>query len=44
MKESTVSIMPKGLDKTLTRDELRDLLAFLQAQKLSPRPQSCAKK
>ena len=33
MKESETSIMPKGLDKTLTRDELRDLLAFLQAQK-----------
>jgi putative heme-binding domain-containing protein len=40
MKESTVSIMPKGLDKTLTPDELRDLLAFLQAQKPSPTPQS----
>jgi putative membrane-bound dehydrogenase-like protein len=33
MKESETSIMPKGLDKTLTRDELRDLLAFLQSQK-----------
>jgi putative membrane-bound dehydrogenase-like protein len=26
---STVSVMPQGLDKTLTRDEVRDLLAYL---------------
>jgi putative heme-binding domain-containing protein len=28
----TVSIMPEGLDVALTREELLDLLAFLQAQ------------
>jgi hypothetical protein len=30
MKESPTSIMPKGLEKTLSADELRDLLAYLQ--------------
>jgi putative heme-binding domain-containing protein len=33
MRESPVSIMPKGMDQTLSADELRDLLAFLQAQR-----------
>ncbi|MEQ2008778.1 MAG: hypothetical protein ABMA26_18515, partial [Limisphaerales bacterium] len=28
----TVSIMPEGLSAALTREEIRDLLAFLQAQ------------
>jgi hypothetical protein len=28
-----VSIMPAGLDKTLTRQELADLVAFLRACK-----------
>jgi putative heme-binding domain-containing protein len=32
MVPGTVSIMPEGLDSALTRDELLDLLAFLQAQ------------
>jgi hypothetical protein len=30
MKESNTSIMPKGLDTTLSPAELRDLLAYLQ--------------
>jgi putative heme-binding domain-containing protein len=33
MKESNTSIMPKGLDTTLTPDELRKLLAYLQQLK-----------
>lgn len=33
LKESSTSIMPKGLDTQLTPDELRHLLAFLQARK-----------
>jgi len=33
MKESNVSIMPKGLDTTLSADELRDLLAYLRELK-----------
>jgi putative heme-binding domain-containing protein len=33
MKESNTSIMPKGLDTTLTADELRNLLAYLQQLK-----------
>lgn len=33
MRESNTSIMPKGLDTTLTPDELRDLLAFLKELK-----------
>jgi putative membrane-bound dehydrogenase-like protein len=32
MTPGTVSIMPEGLDSTLTKSELLDLLAFLQAQ------------
>lgn len=33
MKESNTSIMPRGLDNTLSADELRDLLAYLQQLK-----------
>lgn len=33
MKPSTVSLMPEGLDESLTREELTDLMAFLMAQK-----------
>ncbi len=33
LQESALSIMPQGLDATLERDELRDLLAFLQSLK-----------
>lgn len=33
MAESSTSLMPKGLDTTLSVDELRDLLAFLQGLK-----------
>ena len=33
MKASDVSLMPEGLDESLTRAEFTDLLAFLQAQK-----------
>ncbi len=32
-RESTTSIMPAGLDRQLTADELRDLLAFLLSRK-----------
>ena len=32
MKPSNVSLMPEGLDESLTRGEFIDLLAFLQAQ------------
>jgi putative membrane-bound dehydrogenase-like protein len=35
MKPSTVSVMPEGLDESLTRSELTDLLAFLRAQTAS---------
>ena len=31
MEPGTVSVMPQGLDKQLTREELADLLAFLRA-------------
>eukprot|EP00913_Durusdinium_trenchii_P008833 g8299.t1 len=31
IRESPTSIMPKGLDKTLTSEELRDLLAYLRS-------------
>ncbi|MBM3831737.1 MAG: c-type cytochrome [Verrucomicrobia bacterium] len=31
LKRSSVSLMPEGLDNALTRDEFRDLLAFLQS-------------
>lgn len=33
MKESSISIMPKGLEKRLTPQEIRDLLAYLQNRK-----------
>lgn len=33
LKESSTSIMPKGLDTQLTPDELRHLLAYLQGRK-----------
>tara|TARA_R110002095_G_scaffold215335_1_gene209267 strand:+ start:116508 stop:119585 length:3078 start_codon:yes stop_codon:yes gene_type:complete len=33
MKESPISIMPKGLEKRLTSQEIRDLLAYLQNRK-----------
>ncbi len=33
MKESNTSIMPKGLDTTLSSQELRDLLAYLRELK-----------
>ena len=33
MRESNVSIMPKGLDATLSSDEFRNLLAFLKSLK-----------
>jgi putative heme-binding domain-containing protein len=34
---SKVSLMPEGFDEQLTRSELADLLAFLQAEKTRPR-------
>jgi putative membrane-bound dehydrogenase-like protein len=33
---SKVSLMPEGFDETLTKSELADLLAFLQAEKTGP--------
>jgi len=33
MEPSTVSLMPEGLDTSLTQQDLTDLLAFLQAQR-----------
>src|SRR5262249_36855503 len=33
MNRSPNSLMPEGLEKTMTRDEFRDLLAFLQRLK-----------
>jgi putative heme-binding domain-containing protein len=33
MKPSTVSIMPAGLENTMTREELADLVAFLKSLK-----------
>jgi putative heme-binding domain-containing protein len=33
MRESSTSIMPKGLETTLSNDELRDLLAWLRERK-----------
>ncbi len=33
MRESTTSIMPQGLDKTLSREQLSDLVAFLRERK-----------
>ena len=34
---STVSLMPEGFDEQLSKSELTDLLAFLQAEKTRPR-------
>lgn len=36
MREASTSIMPQGLDNKLSRDELRDLIAFLLDLKASP--------
>jgi putative heme-binding domain-containing protein len=33
LRRSETSLMPEGLGRVLTREELKDLLAFLQAQK-----------
>ena len=33
----SVSVMPQGLDKTLTGEALRDLLAYLASLKSAPR-------
>lgn len=33
MKESQTSVMPQGFDKLLTKEEIRDLLAYLQSLK-----------
>jgi len=33
MQRQPTSLMPEGLERTLTRDEFRDLLAFLQSLK-----------
>jgi putative heme-binding domain-containing protein len=33
MNRSATSLMPEGLDRAMTRDEFRDLLAFLQSLK-----------
>ncbi len=36
MEASSVSIMPEGLDQSLTKEEFADLIAFLEAQKQRP--------
>ncbi|HUQ94224.1 MAG TPA: PVC-type heme-binding CxxCH protein [Bryobacteraceae bacterium] len=36
LQRSNVSLMPEGLDESLTRPELTDLLAFLQSEKTRP--------
>ena len=36
MTRSNLSLMPDGFDEALTRGELIDLLAFLQAEKTGP--------
>jgi hypothetical protein len=33
MRRQSSSIMPDGFSRTLTRDQLKDLLAFLQSLK-----------
>jgi putative heme-binding domain-containing protein len=38
MSPTAVSIMPEGLDKKLSADELRDLLTFLLTEPLKPAP------
>jgi len=40
MQRSNVSLMPEGLDETLSKAELTDLLAFLQAEITGPRAQT----
>ena len=40
MGPAPVSLMPEGFDEVLTRGEMADLLAFLQAQKSRPTPGS----
>ena len=37
MQPSTVSIMPSGLEKTLTEAELADVIAYLQSLKAKSR-------
>jgi hypothetical protein len=37
MQRSNVSLMPEGFDEALTKTQLTDLLAFLQAEKTRPR-------
>ena len=37
MQPSKVSLMPEGFDESLTKTELTDLLAFLQAEKARPK-------
>ena len=36
MQPSKVSLMPEGFDESLTKTELTDLLAFLQAERARP--------
>ena len=38
MQPSKVSLMPEGFDESLTKTELTDLLAFLQAETTPPEP------
>ena len=33
MRESKISVMPKGMDKTLSTDDFRDLVAYLKSRK-----------
>ena len=33
LRRSEISLMPEGLAHTLTREDLRDLLSFLQSQR-----------
>ena len=37
LQPSKVSLMPEGFDEQLSKSELTDLLAFLQAEKTRPR-------
>jgi len=37
IQRSDVSLMPEGFDEALTKTQLTDLLAFLQAEKTRPR-------
>jgi hypothetical protein len=36
IQRSNVSLMPEGFDETLSKSQLTDLLAFLQAEKKRP--------